>query len=182
MRLKLASSQPCLQLAQRLRRETFTLARHRHTDQESHKRAAVAYVLDGLKGITKSNHGESTVRIDPVTSAITCKCGDPECTSYVSATSLTRTKVFIEVDDDNPRKPQPAKMLIQVERDLCPHCFVLSSRAGTQKYDPSPREFTRSTAKLRLPVPVFRNGQMSDKRLSSEIDSEGFAETRSRYR
>ena len=185
MTLPMASHRPCVAYTNRLFNSLhFEFIRHRNTDYESHKREAVHYALDKLRSIKPMNGGQSPVHI-AADGRITLKCGTPECMSYVPGEHLTRVKVMVQIPD-NEVKPGPVTnngelpmKTIQVERELCPHCFVLSSKSGTQLYSPTPEAFGRSASKNQ-PGMIWRNLRL-DARSAAEIDPEAYQRHARRY-
>jgi hypothetical protein len=131
-------------------------------------KATTEYHLNMLRGIERR---ESPIRVSP-TGEITVKCDTPDCRTYVAGENLRRMKVTILVNDpDNPTQKVP----VQRDRDLCPHCAALSSRNGTQSYDPRTPAFRRDLSGVNIWKGV-------DRRSSAEIDPETLREMRKRYK
>lgn len=183
--LRIASTRPCTATTARMFAQVFNeFFRHKNTDLTSHKREAVQYELEKLRNIKPMNGGQSPVHI-AADGRITLKCGTPECVTYVPGEHLTRTKVMVQIPDDEI-KPGPVThngelrmKTIQVERELCPHCYVMSSKSGTQEFSPTPEAFGRSKAKNE-PSMIWRNLRQ-DARPSSEVDPVEFRRIASRY-
>ena len=139
--------------------------------------AAVQHELDKLRAIRPMHGGLSPVRIAP-DGSVTLKCGSPECITYVPGEHLTRVKVMVQIPDDLSPVAGATKS-IQVERELCPHCFVMNSKHGTQTYDPTPGTFGRSASKAQASM-IWRNLR-TDARPASVVDPEAYAQIARRY-
>jgi hypothetical protein len=148
--------------------DAYNQRRHGEANYDSHKHAATLYALDRRRAVRAPRYPAMKALTD---GTIVFKCDDPQCHQYVQSNQLTRKRVMLTIDD--PAKPKGVSM-VMVERDLCPHCFVLSSRSGTQEFNPTPAGFARSKSD--------NIWKPRDRRLSSEVDPKSFEELRGRFK
>lgn len=144
--------------------------RHGEANYVSHLEAKAQYDHDFLVGVRPPRR--PPIKIDPETKAILIKCDDPLCGNYVQGHMLKNRKVMLSINDPEAKG---GRSVVQVTRSLCPHCFVLSSKSGTQDFSPTPERMERSKS-------AVNPWREPDRRPASEVDPVTYEEMRKRYK